>query len=83
MTSMRNALKALFVICFVIHGGHSDLTAHQNRYLAHLFHKYGSHGIISFEVSFLFSIKFMIHKKKNFPCRSLHESVVKCVLSKK
>lgn len=31
---------------------HSDTTHNKNRYLAHLFHKYGSHGTISFEVTF-------------------------------
>lgn len=62
MTSPRNTLSVLLVICLVIHGGRSsDVPKNQNRYLAHLFHKYGSHGTISFEVSLMFSTEITIN----------------------
>lgn len=61
MTSPPNTLSVFLVICLVIHGGRSsDVPKNQNRYLAHLFHKYGSHGTISFEVSLLFSTAITI-----------------------
>lgn len=42
---------AIVLISILINFGQCELQQRPNRYLAHLFNKYGSHGTISFEVN--------------------------------
>lgn len=59
------------IYCLVLQSGHCEIAHKSNRFLSHLFHKYGSHGTISFEVSVLMSIshlnkRIIVLKKKNY-----------------
>ena len=48
----------VLIICMCFNGGNGEISKKQNRYLVHLFNKYGSQGTMSFEVSRLLRLDF-------------------------
>lgn len=59
--AMGSHLIPILILGVLIGVNNGEVSKRSNRYLAHIFNKYGSHGTINFEVSKIYCIEFSIY----------------------